>query len=321
MAMNGLLLATLVAYSLAGAIAYDNFNSFFSISIFFLLLYWPLFLEIDRRKLEQMIFIYGRLAVITAFFLIIQVIASRFYGYDFFYHEKFGGGRLAYGFIWKDFSFLSLYLVSAIPLLRTRENTPVFFLYPTVLIIGSILTSARTGIAALFIFYVVCVLKKITSIFLKGRVNKGYFLLPQLFFLFSVYLAVFFESLTGRKLTVSGSGRVEGFSTGWDFFLENWIFGVLFNKNLYAEQVAVVPHNVFISVLYMGGMVVAMIFLFWGMKLMFLIRRSDTTILSSVWICLIGFQFIPSFFSAYFFAIILSLGIISEKINRQRNKA
>jgi len=313
--INILFLVFFAIYAFVASLDTQNFNFFFALSVFFLIAYWPIFFSMDQHSFERMVSLYSKAALVTAVLLITQFALSRYYNYDIFYHEEFGGGRSAYGFIWTDYSFLSLYLTSAIPLFYTRTNRSVFFLCTTVLLIASIITSARTGITAFFIFYSLRISLKNAFHLLSGILVKKYFfsmlLIPAL--PFAYYFSI--KALTGRTLTTSSSGRIEDFIAGWNFFLDNYFFGALFDTISFSESIATIPHNVFIYMLYMGGIVAFLIFIMWGITLALSILKSDKTIISSLTICFVGFQFIPSFFSAYFFSVLLSMAIISAKLN------
>lgn len=127
------------------------------------------------------------------------------------------------------------------------------------------------------------------------------------------------ESFTGRQVTGSSSGRIDDFIVGFQFFKENILFGFFFNKDLYNQMVGIIPHNVFVYMLYMGGVASFFIFLMWFFAVTMKIRSADLRLISALCICLLGFQFIPSFFSAYFLAVLLGLAMLSSKFNLNKN--
>src|SRR5690606_24595686 len=123
--------------------------------------------------------------------------------------------------------------------------------------------------------------------------------------------------ITGRQLTASSSGRFEGFALGFQFLLNHPFFGALLDKELYKSTVSYVPHNIFLFPLFMGGLLYFSAFMAFLSLLIWDIKFADSDILAAVLICFLGFQFIPSFFSAYFFAVLLGIAMASSKINKE----
>ena len=290
-------------------------NELLSFIVFFVILY-AVSSSVRGGYLDAYMFntLYVAGAIFTAVGIFVQYGLHRLYGLELFNYQQFGGGRNAYGFIWADYSFLSLYLISAVPLLFRRFSFLVAIALMLLVVLASILTSARTGFAALLLFLVLVVVVFILKGLVVGKINRYVLALVISAFMSPFFFIYGLEALTGRALSISSSGRFEDFITGWSFFSENPFFGSLLNKDFYYNSVATIPHNIFIYMLYMGGLVLFAIFMGWLLSNACLVARGDRGIAYSLLIVFLGFQFIPSFFSAYFVAVLLGFALSEAKV-------
>lgn len=206
--------------------------------------------------------LYKIAVLFTAGGVFLQFISHYFLGLELFRYQLFGGGRNAYSFIWEDYSFLSLYLISAIPLFFDKKISLKFLIFSSVLFVSSIITSARSGVAALFLFLIIYILYDFFKSLRSGRARFGSILVFLLILALPYFVILGMEFFTGREVTSSSSGRMDDFVFGYKKFLDNPVFGYLFNKELYHNTVSKILHNVFIYTLYMGGLVSFFVFLF-----------------------------------------------------------
>ena len=293
------------------------YRSFYASCIFFVLTYWICFFSghFHILFLMRLVKIYIWAVILTSISLILQVFLFLIFGLDLFDITIFGGGRLGFKLNWSDYSFLSLYLVSVIPMVHLVFSSNFKFFVISILLFSSLATSARTGIASIFIFIIGWTIFEIFKSIYRGRIKKK---LPIA--LFSVFMApiivlYLLPLITGRELSSSSSGRFEGFLHGLEYFMNNPFFGAMFDSESYLSHVSTVPHNIFIYFLTMGGGMFYFFWILWGVLIIREIRFADLNIIYSLVVMLIGFQFIPSFFSAYFFCLTLSIAILSSAIN------
>lgn len=293
-------------------------NEFLAVSVFFILML--IVGQIDGRSLlEDAVLFYKYAVLFSAVGVFCQFLVHKALGVELFRYQLFGGGRNAYSFIWEDYSFLSLFIASAIPLFFNGKVGFKFLFVTFFLLVASIITSARTGVVAFSLFVALYVACELFRSVLSGRVNKtALFIFVFLAFLPPVMI-LGMENLTGRKVTLSSSGRIDDFVIGFEFFKERMWYGFLFDKELYNQTASMIPHNLFIYMLYMGGVVAFLVFILWLALVVIRVRFSDRTLLSSLLICFLGFQFIPSFFSAYFLAVLLGMAMLSSRVNRVEN--
>lgn len=299
------------------------YEAFWAISSFALILCFSLQISwfLDGKNINRINRLYVWACIFTAVGLFVQWILHVFLNLTVFRYILFGGARNAYSFIWMDFSFISLYVISCIPMLFRLYSKKVSFLISGFLIFSSLITSARTGVAALFIFLAVTIFLSLLKAFFSRKIALKY--LMYILFFPIILVLVFFglPLLTGREVTMSSSGRFGDYLIAFDFFKDNVWFGAYLDKVYYSQNVAFIPHNLFVHPLVMGGIFYFMLFVIFLFSVLLSIRNSDKDLLHSVYICLLGFQFIPSFFSAYFFAVLLGIALASSKRNRLKNKA
>lgn len=272
--------------------------------------------QIDSKFVLDLIRFYKYAVFFTASGVVMQFLVHKLTGLVIFRYQQFGGGRNAYSFIWEDYSFISLFIASAIPLLYKERFNFRFLFYSLFLILASLITSARTGVAALILFiffYLVC---EFLKAFILGKIKKTIIIITVFSFFLPLIIVKGLEFVTGRELTSSSSGRLDGFVVGYEFFKERMLFGFMFDKDLYNQLVAAVPHNVFIYMLFMGGIFSFVIFIAWVISVVIKIKSSDRKLLAALCICFLGVQFIPSFFSAYYLAILLGIAMVSSRANR-----
>ncbi|WP_407363166.1 hypothetical protein HKW97_07885 [Pseudomonas luteola] len=294
-----------------------DFSVLMAFSAFIMFAYWQAFF--DEIQLNDFVLVlkkaYSVAALISAIGVIGQFLMNDFYKIEIARVEYFGGGRTAYSFLWQDFSFLSLFVVSAIPIVYVCFHKKIRFLVILLLIFSSIATSARTGIVSLTIFsifiFIFIFLKSVFSGKANSNIGLGFFLILILFFFVPSFLTFF----TGRELTFSSSGRFEGFAAGLNFLSNNVVWGAMFDINYFVENIAIIPHNIFLYFMIMGGMVFFVLFLAWFFQICWVVRYADKDLIFALFIVFIGFQFIPSFFSGYFAACLLGLAFSSARTN------
>lgn len=218
--------------------------------------------------------------------------------------------RTAFSFFWLDYSFLSLYIVSAIPLLYFRCKRFVFVILSIFLLYASLATSARTGVVgfalALFIYF----LCRVIGIFSSGKVRVAD-ISSVLGMLALVFISpMMLSAASDREISASDSGRFDGYWNALGYFSSHPVFGAEFVVGNYTNFYAVLPHNLFLYFLVMGGVVGFVLFVCWALCCFVCLARYSkysSGVAFSVLIVFFGLQFIPSFYSSYFLGFLLSL--------------
>lgn len=289
----------------------NSYNELLSLSVFSLLLF--LTTQVERKGLNKLITFYQFSVLFTASGVFLQFILHKLAGIQIFRYELFGGGRHAYSFLWEDYSFLSLFLASAVPLFLNKKINFSSIFFSLFLLTTSVITSARTGVVSFIIFAALYVAYELMKSIYSGRINKKLLAATIIIFLTPALLILSMQALTGRQVSISSSGRFDGFIIGYNYFIDHFWFGVYFDKLFYSEHLTAIPHNIFIYMLYMGGLISFTLFVIWFLLVCANLRNVNGKIIRSLIVCLIGFQFIPSFFSAYFIAILLGMAFVSTK--------
>ncbi|MBV2209760.1 MAG: hypothetical protein KUL77_09375 [Thermomonas sp.] len=298
------------------------YESLLSLISFYFILYCSYLITYmgGVKRVEYNKNLYVVACVFIAVGVYVQWFLEIFFGISIFRNILFGGGRHAYSFIWEDFSFASLVVVSCIPIVLSMYGRKLAIAISFLLITATIVTSARTGIVAILVFTILKFILLSLKMLKTGKMRAHYFAIvivsPVVLFVLFVGLPFF----TGRELTIASSGRLDGFLVGLDFFRDNFWFGAFLDKLYYGQNIAIIPHNLFLYPLIMGGVVYFSFFMAFLVVALYLARSSDGDISQSIYLCLLGFQFIPSFFSAYFFAMLLGMAMASSKINQKESR-
>lgn len=300
-------------YSLSVNIIANSFDYTLSLLIFLLFFCWPYLLTKHQINMVNLMFalrVYLYAVMLTAIGVFIQLLLDRFLGIQFFRVIQFST-RTAFSFLWMDFSFLSLYLSSAVPLLFLSFKGKKRFVFSGFLLTASLATSARTGVTA-FIFIFI-----LYTIFYRKNIKDIVYSLAAfpliLYFIYKIYL---FLSVRGVENIANDNGRFSNYLVGYNFWLNNMMYGNFLDPKSYSDNIFMLPHNFFIYFLALGGIVFILIFIAWFISMLPIFRKSHDMIKFSILIALFGFNFIPSFFSGYFFGFLLSLALFYSKIEK-----
>jgi len=319
-----LLYLAFACYCLIISIFSSTLNVFFALLIFYWLAYWPMHIKeefIAALDVRKLIVTFVLLGFFSALGLFIQIIAYKFWGIEFGKMD-FEGNREAFGFMWNDYSFLSLFFASLIPLVWYLHFSFLFRVFICLIFIAaSVLTSARTGFMAFVLAIAVFFIIDVSASLLRGKLRKA--LLFFLLFIFLVFPIAIFWLITAfpRLASLSGSGRLEGYISAFQFLDGNLLFGSKFDTSAYVDGVDVIPHNMFIYMLSMGGLFFVLLFCFWGVvTARQILKLKIEKITLSLLVSLFGFQLIPSFFSAYYFAFFIAICFIFIKKNGMSKK-
>lgn len=306
--------ALMIAYCFVLSLLMFKLDVFLSMLFFGWLVYWPLF--IDRKKIvlikiEKLLSYLIGTGVFLSIGLFLQIYLFKNYGIIIGKIDLVEN-RDAFGFIWTDYSFLSLFFVTLVPLTwRSTAPKVVKILYIIIFIVASAMTSARAGIVAMLIAYSTIYLIKGIRVLLTLKIKKNEIYYFAIILLVAPFLIFSILEFFPRISSFDDSGRFGGYISAFNFFSENILFGVNFDVDGYKAKVDTIPHNLFVYLLVVGGAVFLFLFLLWFVTLLARIYRGvDSDVFLSLLTSIIGFQFVPAIFSAYYFGYILSLCII-----------
>lgn len=206
-----------------------NFQSTFSILLFLFIAYWPFFLNLDnllKLDINFILKLYVYFSIFCGVGLLFQVFIYTYFGVVLGTIGEYAN-RIGFAFIWNDFSFLSLYLASTIPLVfLLKNNILTKTLLVFILFVSSILTTARTGVYSVLIFLILIIfLSLFKFIFLQKKIHKSIFItIPFIVFsIVFILLNVEIES-DSRFLSLDSSGRLEDYLLAFDFIYNNILF-------------------------------------------------------------------------------------------------
>ena len=234
-----------------------------------------------------------------------------------------GVGRVGNKFLFSDYSFISVFLAIGatycffFPFNRKWKQ----IVLPALLLLACIDTTARSGFAALLIFGVFFLSKKIL---LQSSARYALLLIP-------LAVGAFFiiHQLSSRRdgqSMIDGSGRIENMKIAVPVIRENFLLGVGPGAKVYQNYVVnmhgvvnhyEIPHNiVFQSLAYYGciGFLVLSVFF------LYLFRNCENNPESKAfYVCMFGSLFIPDIFVSRFFLVIVILMWISKDCGVLKN--
>jgi len=268
-----------------------------------------------RSIFKKSIFLYIVGALFMAVGVIVQRILFEKFGYEFGKIDFYGGNRIGFGFLWMDYSFLSLYLLTALPMVfYFFKGMQIKVIICATLLVGSVVTTARTGLAALIITSVFVMSFEFFKATIKAKITKKKLLVLCLFILASFLVVYFYVRFSSREVGFGGSGRLIGYYLALQSFFDNPILGVMFDRGYYLSNYGTIPHNLFIYILSQGGIFFFVLFFLWFSYVLYVATFKVEVLRYPVIIAFFGFMFIPSFYSAYFFALLVSFTMAERRL-------
>lgn len=211
--------------------------------------------------------------------------------------------RIAFGMLFSDFSFLSLFLVSASAICFFQKKYQ-FLSY--LLLIGGAITSARTGIFAFFIGLI---------IFLLSNLNKN-FLWKATLYIPALVVAYIILNFIRQEPLLESYERIESFRQSVILSVQNPILGVgLGTENFMRAFGFRIPHNIVLQMLLqigLPGMTIFMLILTHIFILCWRQKKNSPGVFFAYIITLVGSMFIPDIMNSRFLAILIAL-IQAEK--------
>ena len=229
-----------------------------------------------------------------------------------------GSTRLAIGYLFNDFSFLSIYLASGLAVVLVLNKRYYLDYQFYIILIACVVTSARSGIVAFFILFVI-------SYMFKGiiKLKKNPLIIAVSLIIIPLTSVMLFWIL--RKTRPDdfnlSSGRIEGYLSNLSLIAENWFFGMglgVGNYKLYTGQA--IPHNIFIQFVVQTGVVGFLLLLILLAVLTVNIYKNSKKYFSLWLLILLGAQFIPDIFHSRFIIVVIVILASKNIVNTQRLK-
>lgn len=243
---------------------------------------------------------------ITGIGVFMQFIIKNIFNITLGNYAHFGGYRHAYGFLFADFSFLSLYLVTgSIILLKLVDNDKMDkkrgCMNILFLVLASIITSARTGVFSFIVVFGLFMIPKFFRYLLQNFPRALLIMLSVVVLLGSV--VVLFDRVRGnRKFNDSGRGSLN--EIAFKLFLDNPIFGVGFGSSNYTKIAGMLPHNLIFQYLAQGGLFFALPLFIILYVVLSISKKKDGIVFMTILCILVGSLFIPNIFNSRFLGIV-----------------
>lgn len=274
--------------------------------------------EYGRKKTNQKIsFYFYRLYILTtlacAVHVILQYIMINYFGIIIGKYEEYLN-RKAYGGLMADYSFATTYLATGVMAILLeyfeyrRIDLKKFLQLVSVLIIGLLRVTARTGVYALAITVIIyfCVHLK------HLHIRQLLFILVAVLFVPMVIDVL--SSNRGTQNLLDGSGRVRDYVVALRAASGQIILGLGFGlNNLNAKTGTLVPHNFFIQYIVQSG-IVGMLLI--SMPFLYYLKRIINKVDSSIWLFVLIFisaMAIPDIVCSRFLYAVVVMNYLSLK--------
>ena len=262
--------------------------------------------NISDRDRDTLKIDYISATIITAIGLIIQIFFIQILNIEIGNYNFFGGYRHAYGFLFADYSFLSLYLSSGAMMLYSFDKKNIFprgrfILYFGLILVTSILTSARTGIVAFIAVFIFYNLPNILTLIKKGSIKSISIISGIILMIFSSYFLV---DKTRGIAKFSDSGRMALNRKAFGVFKENPFLGIGFGSTNYEGML---PHNLLFQYLAQGGLLFTIPLILFLLIVVWTAYKRDKSLVPPLMCVLLGSFFVPNIFDSRFVPILFLL--------------
>lgn len=279
---------------------------YIALTVFFVIFGYNLKDEVSKSQNRTLYYDYIWGTIIAATGVFLQIICYFLFDSVIGRFALYGKTRHAFGFIFSDYSFLSLYIVSGAILLffsKYTKDTKLFCKYALIalLLISSILTSARTGIVAFIAVFGVYFINVLIKMFKKDKKSS---IILLLFGIVSLLITYFILSNMRPLDLFNDSGRSKLNALALDKFFKSPLLGVGFGDNNYGGML---PHNIFYQSLAQGGLIYSVPLFSFFISIIYKAYKSDIGTFVTLACILIGSLFIPNIFDSRFLMVILFL--------------
>ncbi len=314
LSLLSLLLITLsVIPVIIGKDSFDGLKQYINIIVSFLLIIIGNSFKYNVTEKERTILKvdYISATIVTAIGLIVQVFFVQALNIEIGNYKFIGGYRHAHGFLFADYSFLSLYLSSGAMMLYFFDNKYMFFkntwiFYFALILVTSILTSARTGITAFIIIFTIYNLQNILRHIKRGSIKT---ITITLVIILIFFLSYFLVSKTRNIGKFSDSGRLALNQKALEVFMVNPFFGIGFGDSNY---VGMLPHNFLFQNLAQGGLLFIIPLIIFLVTIISTAYKKDKSLVPTLMCILLGSLFVPNIFGSRFLPTLLLILSLKE---------
>lgn len=250
-------------------------------------------------------------SVVAAIGVLIQMTLYFLFGQVTGYMRILGSARYAFGFLFMDFSFLSLYLATGCMMAFTLtrvwpEQRLRLWGAMALLLIASVSTSARTGFAAFIVVFLGYNVLRLLRNMPRNPTRSLIILLATPLVSWAGYKLLLFFRPAGFTYD---SGRSSLNSQALSIFGQNIWTGVGLGGGTYYERFGTIPHNLIFQSLAQGGLLFTVPMIGFLLALLLSCFRRDQDLFWVLGTVIVGSMFIPNIFdSRFLIAVFLAMG-------------
>lgn len=277
----------------------DAFKQYLNIVLFIMLVtFASVTSSFIKLKLNLISDMYILTTVISSLFTLIQSYLYNYQSIQFGFIDLMGASRVAFGFIFTDYSFFSLFLITGATLILFKTNKNFMdFIFLIIILAGALVTSARTGIISLMILFSIVVLINLLKLKIKG------FFQLLIFTAFSLLAFYLLLKVRGNQL-YNDSGRLSGYTDAYQIFLESPFTGIGLGVSSYLSITGkTIPHNLISQLLVQTGIIFTFLVMIFIFMIIFHSFKINNEFKYGLYIVLIGSMFIPDILNSRFIII------------------
>jgi len=272
-------------------------------------------LKISKLTVLSMMRFYVFAGSVAGLMVLIQYLSFKLLGINYLgVQNQFGTSRTGFAGLFYDYSISSIYLSSVSLILCFGLLTKQYFInykWSIILLfftIGtSVLTSGRSGIAALFIaiFFLLIYLRNIKVIVIS--LIAGFPLVKTILYIYSL----------NRTTNLSNdSGRLDNYLNALNYFYKNFWFGARF-LGFSETSKSMLPHNFILDFLVQYGIVFTLLLLLFVIVVWFKGLKKQPILFFLFLLMLVGGNFHASFINTHY--IIIPLILIIGTLNNNES--
>ena len=287
----------------------DGFRQFifFAISCMAIVIGTEIKKRLTKNQKEQLLIDYISATKIVGIGLIVQILYMSIIDQEIGFYRIYGGDREAFGFLFLDFSFVSLFLSSGAMAIyfmhRKGQNLEKYwFIKMVFLLVSSLLTTARTGIVAFVATISFCNVFMSGDLIRKRSIKIIFYVFLNSIVLIGGYIGIY---AVRPERGFADSGRNTINQRALNIFLDNPFLGIGFGRNNIINSIGVMPHNIFFQSLVQGGLLFAIPLFLFLLTILWIAYKKNRTLFPVILCVLIGAFFIPNIFNSRFLTILL----------------
>lgn len=301
----------------------ESFSEGFNMIFFVTIILFVILFDFDKSNIDYdgILKAYCNMCVCASILLIIQATVQMFFGINIFNNPGntdiyLFHGRLFSTLLYTDISSATIGLTIGAYILLFKDKPKILnIVFSGIIVIGTVLSSARTGFVTFLILVVIRILKDSRKNIFKSIIYLVFF-----YFAYLILINIMGSVREGvNESLMNDNGRIVGYIHYFKMFLKKPFLGYGFGSwNLYTTigQSHPMPHISLLNLMNQSGIIYTILFSMLIIDIYLLTYKFKYSLEKDLIIfALVGSCMIPEIWSTKFVNIIIILPIIKYKLN------